>query len=164
MMNEKETFLSLWDREHKTTVKVLRAFPAGKDDLKPAEKSRTAAELAGVFVGEQSGIMDGVLKGQIDWASFHKPPASVQDVATTLESEYARISKGVRAMSESDWNAADIDWPVAPKQMGKIRRGDLLWMAVHDMIHHRGQFSVYLRMAGGKLPSIYGPTADEPWN
>jgi len=23
--------------------------------------------------------------------------------------------------------------------------------------------SVYLRMAGGKVPSIYGPSADEPW-
>jgi uncharacterized damage-inducible protein DinB len=37
------------------------------------------------------------------------------------------------------------------------------WMILSDQIHHRGQFSVYLRMAGGKVPSIYGPTADEPW-
>jgi uncharacterized damage-inducible protein DinB len=29
--------------------------------------------------------------------------------------------------------------------------------------HHRGQLSVYLRLADGKVPSIYGPTADEPW-
>lgn len=52
---------------------------------------------------------------------------------------------------------------VAPKQMGDVRRGDLLQMMVMDNVHHRGQFSVYLRMAGGKVPSIYGPTADEPW-
>jgi uncharacterized damage-inducible protein DinB len=32
-----------------------------------------------------------------------------------------------------------------------------------DQIHHRGQFSVYLRMADGKVPSIYGPSLDEPW-
>jgi len=32
-----------------------------------------------------------------------------------------------------------------------------------DQIHHRGQLSVYVRMAGGKVPSIYGPSADEPW-
>lgn len=32
-----------------------------------------------------------------------------------------------------------------------------------DSVHHRGQFSVYLRLAGGKVPSIYGPSADEPW-
>ena len=32
-----------------------------------------------------------------------------------------------------------------------------------DDVHHRGQLSVYLRMAGGKVPSIYGPSHDEPW-
>ena len=32
-----------------------------------------------------------------------------------------------------------------------------------DQVHHRGQFSVYLRMAGGKVPSITVPPADEPW-
>ena len=40
---------------------------------------------------------------------------------------------------------------------------DFLWMILCDQIHHRGQFSIYLRMADGKVPSIYGPTADEPW-
>ncbi len=33
---------------------------------------------------------------------------------------------------------------------------------VHQ-IHHRGQFSVYLRMADAKVPAIYGPSLDEPW-
>ena len=52
---------------------------------------------------------------------------------------------------------------VAPKTMGDVRRMDVLWSLLHDEIHHRGQFSIYLRMAGGKVPSIYGPSADEPW-
>ncbi|MBM3762231.1 MAG: hypothetical protein FJW36_18530, partial [Acidobacteria bacterium] len=29
-------------------------------------------------------------------------------------------------------------------------------------IHHRGQLSTYLRAMGGKCPSIYGGSADEP--
>jgi len=36
-------------------------------------------------------------------------------------------------------------------------------MILCDQIHHRGRFSIYLHMADGKVPSIYGPTADEPW-
>jgi uncharacterized damage-inducible protein DinB len=31
-------------------------------------------------------------------------------------------------------------------------------------IHHRGQLSAYLRPMGGKVPSIYGGSADEPMN
>ena len=29
--------------------------------------------------------------------------------------------------------------------------------------HHRGQLSAYLRPMGSKVPSIYGGSADEPW-
>jgi uncharacterized damage-inducible protein DinB len=34
------------------------------------------------------------------------------------------------------------------------------FMCSHS-IHHRGQLSSYLRPMGGKVPSIYGPSADE---
>ena len=30
------------------------------------------------------------------------------------------------------------------------------------IIHHRGQLSVYLRLLDVPVPSIYGPSADEP--
>jgi uncharacterized damage-inducible protein DinB len=50
-----------------------------------------------------------------------------------------------------------------PKQMSDVRRLDFLWQTLMDMVHHRGQLTVYLRMADGKVPSIYGPSADEPW-
>ena len=51
----------------------------------------------------------------------------------------------------------------APKQMGPMPVIELMWFMVMDSIHHRGQLSVYLRMMGAKVPSIYGPSADEPW-
>jgi uncharacterized damage-inducible protein DinB len=28
--------------------------------------------------------------------------------------------------------------------------------------HHRGQLTVYLRLNGAKVPSVYGPSADDP--
>jgi len=36
-------------------------------------------------------------------------------------------------------------------------------MMLFDTVHHRGQISVYLRAVGGKVPSIYGGSGDEPW-
>src|SRR6266511_168745 len=41
-MNEKEQFLSVWEKEVPTTLKLLRAYPAAKADLKPHEKARSA--------------------------------------------------------------------------------------------------------------------------
>jgi uncharacterized damage-inducible protein DinB len=40
--------------------------------------------------------------------------------------------------------------------------GDMLWGFLFDAIHHRGQLSTYIRPMGGKVPSIYGPSADDP--
>lgn len=47
--------------------------------------------------------------------------------------------------------------------MGDFPVSEVLWLMLMDSVNHRGQFSVYLRMVGGKVPSIYGPSADEPW-
>ncbi len=38
---------------------------------------------------------------------------------------------------------------------------EFMMMMLFDQIHHRGQMSVYIRLAGGKVPSIYGPSADD---
>ena len=39
------------------------------------------------------------------------------------------------------------------------------WEMIQDTInhwaHHRGQMTVYLRLLGAKVPSIYGPSADD---
>jgi uncharacterized damage-inducible protein DinB len=32
----------------------------------------------------------------------------------------------------------------------------------NHLVHHRGQLTVYLRLQNVPLPSLYGPTADEP--
>jgi uncharacterized damage-inducible protein DinB len=47
--------------------------------------------------------------------------------------------------------------------MGDVRRMDVRWLMLMDGVRHRGPLSVYLRMADGTVPSIYGPSADEPW-
>jgi uncharacterized damage-inducible protein DinB len=40
--------------------------------------------------------------------------------------------------------------------------GGFLWYLFFDAIHHRGQLSTYIRPMGGKVPSIYGPSGDDP--
>ena len=35
------------------------------------------------------------------------------------------------------------------------------WGFLLDAVHHRGQLTTYLRPMGSKVPSIYGPSADD---
>ena len=160
-MSEKEMLLNTWEREFQTTLKVLKAYPPEKLDLKPHERSRSAKELAWIFV-QQENVVDGVIKGQIDFQNAPKPPATYQELLNMYESTHKALVAKVKNLSETELNSS-IPFPVAPKQMGQMRRADILWLTVMDNVHHRGQFSVYVRMAGAKVPSIYGPTADEPW-
>jgi uncharacterized damage-inducible protein DinB len=39
-------------------------------------------------------------------------------------------------------------------------RQAIAWMLLLDAIHHRGQLSTLIRPMGGKVPGIYGPSAD----
>jgi uncharacterized damage-inducible protein DinB len=58
---------------------------------------------------------------------------------------------------------ATITVPAGKGVTADVRKLDFLWLMLNDQIHHRGQLSVYTRMAGGKVPSMYGPSGDEPW-
>jgi len=50
-MNQvKMNYFNARQREMQTTLKVLQAYPEGKMNMKPAEKSRTAGELAMTLV------------------------------------------------------------------------------------------------------------------
>lgn len=160
-MSEKDTFLTTLAHEVQTTIKVLKAYPAGHEDLKPAGKCKTARELAFAFVGELA-LVHAVLRGQLSFDTFPKVTGTLPEIIARYEKEVAETAEQIKAMPDSDWNGT-MDFMVGPGKMDKVRRADILWLTLHDMIHHRGQFSIYLRMAGGKVPSIYGPTADEPW-
>ena len=160
-MSEKEMFLQAWDREYQTTLRVLNAFPTDRLDLKPAESSRSARELLWTFVTEM-GVIDGAIKGQIDFMNMPAPPATKQEIISTYQASNTDMITKVKNLPDGELNTTVL-FPVAPKQMGKLRKVDVFWGVLMDSVHHRGQLSVYLRLAGAKVPSIYGPTADEPW-
>lgn len=161
-MTEKDQLIQTWQREHTTTTRVLNAYPIDKAELKPHEKSRSAKELAWTFVSEYAALKMAVDNGQIDFMSLPKSPDTFSEILTSYNNIQSEFMNSISNVSEADLQK-DIPFPVAPNQMGNLRLMDLCWMFLMDHIHHRGQFSVYIRLAGGKVPSIYGPTADEPW-
>ena len=164
----KRAFLEAYDREHATTMRVLRAFPSDQLDLKPSPRSNSARDVAWTFVLERrlgTTILEDGMMARMSTPGAPKPPSAPEkwdDLLAALESAHAEFGALVRSMPESEL-AKTSKFFVAPKTMGDVRRMDFLWFLLHDQIHHRGQFSVYLRIAGAKVPSIYGPSGDEPW-
>src|SRR3984893_6938322 len=142
--------------EFATTMKVLKAYPEDKLDMKPAEKSRTPRELMVTFIREEyvcRGAMRGDLRRADTPASMPHSLTGMLDILNQIHNE---VQQMIAQAGDQELNRI-IDFYVH-----QIRAIDALWAELHDQIHHRGQFSVYLRLAGARVPSIYGPTADEP--
>jgi uncharacterized damage-inducible protein DinB len=164
-LHAKQTFLDTYDREHETTMRVLRAYPDDQLDLKPSPKSNSARDLAWIFVLERglgTKVWNDEFAKGMPSGTPPKPPEKWSDLLAALENAHREFRDLVASADEVTLDGK-VSFFTAPKTMGQITRMDWLWFLLHDQIHHRGQFSVYLRMAGGKVPSIYGPSGDEPW-
>ena len=144
-------------REFQTTLRVLRSHPADQRDLKPADKSRTATELALTLVVEERVLTSLVSHGVAApglWTV--ESPGSMTRI---IEMWQDAVDEDDRLMA----NLSSEGWARVVNFYGRqIPLVQACWFELFDHIHHRGQFSVYLRLAGARVPSIYRPTADEP--
>lgn len=157
-----DAFRNTFETEYQTTRKLLHAYPAAKADMKPGEKMKTAQELAWMLTLNQMVPVPTLEQDKLDGSGLPKAPATWNEVLAAFDKAHKDTNARLSRVTDAEWND-QIELPVGPKQMGNVRRGEALWMFLHDTIHHRGQFSTYMRLAGAKVPSIYGPTADEPW-
>ena len=161
----KQQYLEAYEREHAITMRLLSAYPPDKLDLKPHPKCKSARELAWIFVGER-GLGTMVLKNELNPAALGSGPKAPDDwtaLLAAIEQSHKDFGDLVRSYSDAQL-FENVKFFTAPRTMGEVSRINLLWFLLSDQIHHRGQFSIYSRMADGKVPSIYGPSADEPWN
>jgi uncharacterized damage-inducible protein DinB len=163
-MSPKQRFLRRYEAEHATTLRVLRALPAGQGDFRPHPRSQSANELLYTMLFEQE-IGQRVLKGTAVMGQGSPPPkpASFEEGVTALDQGYHSLAAAMKKAPDAQLRTI-IKFPVAKGQMGDWNALDFIWyMVLLDHIHHRGQMSVYVRLAGGKVPSIYGPSGDDPW-
>src|SRR5687768_7503959 len=101
----RDAFLQALEREHATTVRVLRAYPADKLDLQPHPKSKTARELAFLFIMEQALAQKAMTTG-FDWstppAGPPPPPEAMDEIVAAFEQGHAQMVERVRGMSEEE--------------------------------------------------------------
>ena len=151
-------YLTLRRREFETTLRVLQAYPHDQVHMRPAAKSRSAAELAMTLVNEERVTTSLLETGAVNPSgSFTEIPSSMAAIIDAWQHAAAKNDAMVATLSSEDF-ARIIDFYGM-----QIPLDEALWIELLDHIHHRGQFSVYLRLAGAKVPSIYGPTADYGW-
>lgn len=155
-MTQKEFFIKNREREHKTTVRVLEHFPLDQASFQPHSRSQSALELFKTLVYEER-LIDHIAHDEVK--KFNPQELNLPNDLKKLIEEYKHwfsISQAAISELTEEQFMTRIDLFNGP-----VTREDACWLMLLDSIHHRGQLSVYIRMAGGKVPSIYGPSADE---
>ncbi|HEX8136296.1 MAG TPA: DinB family protein [Pyrinomonadaceae bacterium] len=164
-MSLSQPIIAELQQEAKTTRKLLERVPEEAFSWKPHEKSMSLGRLAG-HVAELHTMFRFILtEDELDFAAGKYQPFAPSNVSELLESFDRNVAEAVELLKAQTDESLLKPW--------RMRSGEQVFfelprvavirsMALNHIFHHRGQLSVYLRLRDVPLPSIYGPTADEP--
>jgi len=147
------------EREQEITRKVIAALPEGQLEFKLGEKGRTARELAWHLIASEAWFAEGAAAG--DYSLPEKPmPEGIGAagmVALYEKEQPARIAKLKQLPGEKLAQVVSF--------FGVMQMPNVMYLGFWNShsIHHRGQLSTYLRAMNAHVPSIYGGSADEPF-
>ena len=147
-----------FENEMQTTLRVIEAVPSDRLDYRPDSKAKTGLGLVRHITLEDEWLLNCIANGE-----FTPPPddsdacgiMNPADVVARYKEKVPAALDRVRATSGAQLvNVIDL--------FGLIKAPgvNFLAMTVKHSVHHRGQLSTYLRPMGGKVPGIYGPSAD----
>jgi len=147
------------EREIPVTQKVLAAVPNDKLGFTLGEKGRSAKDLMWHTITSDIWFTDGISSGAFAPSESKDPaPATVAEMTAQYESGMAAGMAKVKAMT-----AEQLAKPISFFGIMDLPAVMYLQFLSNHSIHHRGQLSTYLRAMNAHVPSIYGGSADEPF-
>lgn len=158
-MNSREFYLRRLKTEYPVTLKVLEAIPEGKFDYKPDDRSPSAGQLAWLLTYELQACYEVLTEGRTDWKTLPPPPKA--ELLRQFEAAARKMAEQVEKSEAEAWERKS-GFYYEGKLVTEHPAGVFIWLSLFDAIHHRGQLTAYLRPMGGKVPAIYGPSADDP--
>jgi uncharacterized damage-inducible protein DinB len=151
------------EQEARTTRKMLERIPDDKFQWQPHVKSMTVQRLAN-HIAELPGWV--VMTLDTDELDFAKNPyrdaenTNTKDVLSfferTLEAGKTRLAQASDEELQKNWTLRHGD-----NILNVRTKAEVIRMAYCQIVHHRAQMGVFLRLLDIPLPGSYGPTADE---
>ncbi len=162
----KDTLLPEFDHEMAVTRRLLARTPLEDADWKPHPRSMSLGTLAGHLVDIPGWTPVILTHDCFDMGEEGEPATSKYTSSEALLSDFDRNVRTARDLIDAA-SDAQLSQPWSLKQNGEPlmtmpRLAVMRSFLFNHGIHHRGQLSVYLRLREVKVPSIYGPSADEP--
>ena len=155
------------DREAPISERVLARVPEGKGEWKPHEKSMGLGYLSYLVAAMPSWIDMAINKDELDLnppggGSQYKPSSAMTRAELkAFHDDSVAKAKAALAGTTDDFLMTPWRLLVAGKVVQESPRHAVVADTFTHLAHHRGQLTVYLRLNGEPVPSVYGPTADD---
>ena len=152
-----------FEQEAATTQKMLSRVPDDKFDWKPHPKSMDIRTLATHIADLPTWIPMAMDTDELDFAtaSYNPPPINTtKDLLGVLDKN---IALGRQALQNANPEKFDEPWVLRTGEHIHVNttRYGLIRISLSQIIHHRAQLGVFLRLLDIPIPGSYGPSADE---
>lgn len=165
MDNGSETLLADFDREMAITRLLIERVPESSFDWRPHPKSFSLGELATHMATLPHWGAQILGSRSYDVTTATRQQGGLPTLGAVLDAFDSHVAEAHRTFGERSLAEMEEGWLLTRGghvMMCMPRHAAFRRLLLHHLIHHRGQLTVYLRLLDVSLPSIYGPTADEP--
>jgi uncharacterized damage-inducible protein DinB len=156
-----QQFIREMHAEVRASKRCLERIPVNNFGFKPHPTSMEMRYLALLVAEIPAWITHAIEDGQVEFATYEpERPETPEAFVALLEKNVAAATKAMESITDDN-----LPEPFALKKNGEVlytsSKLDTISSTLNHWVHHRGQLTVYMRMNGIEVPSIYGPSADE---
>ncbi len=151
------------EHEATTTRKMLSRIPDDKYDWKPHEKSMTVRSLATHIAELPEWVNMTLHTNELDFASNPYTQATIDNTAGLLDYFETKLAAAKKDLAEAKEEQLDDMWTLrnGDQIYSTSSKEDVIRMTYSQIVHHRAQLGVFLRLLNVPIPGSYGPSADE---
>nr|WP_294941877.1 DinB family protein [uncultured Mucilaginibacter sp.] len=158
-----EFFLDQLNSEVATTRKMLERIPNDKYDWKPHPKSMNIRSLATHIAELPTWIPMVLSTEELDFAAAPYNPTIINNTEDLMALFERSFVAGLEALvADKEWLMNDT-WTLRNGReiYSREKKWQVIRLTISQIIHHRAQLGVYLRLLDIPIPGSYGPSADE---
>jgi uncharacterized damage-inducible protein DinB len=162
-MSTIKPLLKEMEQEALTTRRMLERVPTAYFSWQPHKKSMTVKQLA-THIAELPGwVTMAVTTDGLDFAANPYQQDDVHNTNDLLDYFDRSLADGRKHLETTTEDILEENWTLrnGPEILHVSTKAEIIRMTYCQIVHHRAQLGVFLRLLDIPIPGSYGPSADE---